>query len=396
MTIANQKSLEGLSALPGQTLRTIAFYLPQFHRIHENDSWWGPGFTEWSKVAAARPLYVGHYQPHVPSDLGFYDLRVAESRSEQATLARRHGIDAFCYWHYWFHGRRLLERPLSETLSSGEPDFPFCLCWANENWTRRWDGHEDEILVEQRYSAEDDRAHMAYLAEAFRDRRYLQVDGRPLLLIYRARRLPDPLATATRLREEAFRLGVGEIFLCCVESFPDERGDPRAIGFDAAVEFQPDWSLLTKDLCTGPVRVLGPNGDIVRLSRAFQDDSVCAVYDYAAVVDRMIAKPPADYLRFPCVVPMWDNSPRRGSINNSVILHGSTPGQYERWLRAACSQARQVPGQSLVFINAWNEWAEGAHLEPDLRYGRGYLEATKRAVGHGMPQLSAASSVGSP
>jgi lipopolysaccharide biosynthesis protein len=359
-------------------IRTVAFYLPQFHRIPENDSWWGQGFTEWQKAAAARPLFVGHYQPHLPSDLGFYDLRMADARREQAALARAHGIDAFCYWHYWFGGRRLLERPFTEVLQSQDPDFPFCLCWANENWTRRWDGHEEHVLMEQGYSPDDDRVHMAHLAPALLDRRYLRIEDRALLLVYRARRLPNPLETAARFREEAARFGVGELFLCSVESFHDERGEPSEIGFDAAVEFQPDWSLLTRDLCVGPLRVLGTHGEITSVAPAYHGENIFAVYDYGAVVDRMLRKKAAAYVRFPCVVPMWDNSPRRNSLETSVILHGSTPQDYERWLRGAFESAARLPVQpSLVFINAWNEWAEGAHLEPDMRHGRAYLEATR-------------------
>jgi lipopolysaccharide biosynthesis protein len=361
-------------------LRTIAFYLPQFHRIPENDAWWGRGFTEWSKVSAARPMFVGHEQPHLPADLGFYDLRLPEARREQAELARAHGVDAFCYWHYWFDGHRLLERPFAEVLASGEPDFPFCLCWANENWTRRWDGHDEEVLVGQRYSADDDRRHFAALAPALRDPRYLRIDGKPLVLVYRAGRLPEPAATAARFRAEARRLGVGELHLCRVESLPEERGDPTAIGFDAAVEFQPDWSLLTKDLCTGPVRLLGPDGSIAGVRRAHVDDGVFAVYRYDAVVDRMLAKPAAPYRRYPCVTPRWDNSPRRQKLERAVVLHGSTPAHYERWLRGAVERALALPGESLVFVNAWNEWAEGSHLEPDQRFGLGYLESTRRVV----------------
>jgi lipopolysaccharide biosynthesis protein len=361
-------------------LRSVAFYLPQFHRIPENDGWWGRGFTEWRKVASARPLFVGHYQPHVPSEMGFYDLRVPEARCEQAALAREHGIDAFCYWHYWFQGRRLLERPFDEVLASGKPDFPFCLCWANENWTRRWDGLDHEVLMEQRYSTDDDSRHMAYLAPAFRDPRYIRIDGRPVFLVYRAHRLPEPAKTAERLRAEARRLGAGDLFLCCVESFPEERGHPGDIGFDAAVEFQPDWSLLSRDLCSGPLRQLGPHGEITNVLPAFADERVGAVYEYPAFVDRMIGKATAPYRRFPCVTPMWDNSPRRGRIDDSVIFHGSTPEHYERWLTAAVGRARAMEGDVLVFINAWNEWAEGAHLEPDLRDGRAYLEATRRAL----------------
>src|SRR5262249_47266129 len=220
----------------------VAFYLPQFHPIPENDEWWGPGFTEWTNVAKARPRYRGHYQPHAPADLGYYDLRLAETRRQQAALARAHGIDAFCYYHYWFGGKRLLERPFDEVLASGDPDFPFMLCWANENWTRRWDGQENAVLARQQYSADDDRAHGRWLATAFRDERYVRVDGKPMFLVYRASQLPDPKRTTQIWREEAAKAGVGELYLCRVESFGSEHGDPAALGFDAAVDFQPNWS----------------------------------------------------------------------------------------------------------------------------------------------------------
>lgn len=203
-----------------------------------------------------------------------------------------------------------------------------------------------------------------------------------MFLVYRANRLPDPPATCARFREEARRLGVGELYLCRVESFPEERGDPAALGFDAAVEFQPDWSLLTKDLCAGPLRVLDADGEIAGLSGAFDGERISAVYRYAKVAERMVAKPAPGYRRHPCVVPMWDNSPRRGGIDSAVILDGSTPELYERWLTAALARERAAGGEPLVFINAWNEWAEGNHLEPNLRHGRAYLEANRRAVEH--------------
>src|SRR5215475_4957626 len=182
------------------TPRLVAFYLPQYHPIPENDEWWGTGFTEWTNVVSAKPVFAGHYQPHLPADLGFYDLRLPEVRQAQADLARNHGIHGFCYYHYWFQGRRLLRRPFDEVLRSGQPDFPFCLCWANENWTRVWDGSDKKLLIEQTYSADDDLAHIRWLAPAFRDPRHIRVEGKPLFLVYRARKLPDPLRTTSLWR----------------------------------------------------------------------------------------------------------------------------------------------------------------------------------------------------
>ena len=230
--------------MSAESIRAIAFYLPQFHPISENDQWWGKGFTEWTNVAKAEPLFPGHYQPHIPADLGFYDLRLPETRQAQADLARESGIYGFCYYHYWFNGKQLLDRPFNEVLASGKPDFPFCLCWANENWTRVWDGKDNNVLIEQKYSEEDDRQHIRALADAFRDERYIRVNGKPLFLVYRATKIPDPRKTTAIWREEAQKLGIGDLYLCRVESFRDERSDPGEIGFDAAVGFQPDWPTL--------------------------------------------------------------------------------------------------------------------------------------------------------
>src|SRR5262245_51865075 len=214
--------------------RVIAFYLPQYHPFPENDAWWGKGFTEWRNVTRARPQFPGHYQPHLPADLGFYDLRLPEIRVAQAELARQYGIDGFCYYHYWFNGKRLMERPFDEVLDSGRPDFPFCLCWPNENWNRAWDGHSREVIMAQSYSTEDHVRHARWLATAFRDPRYIRVDGRPLFLVYRATLIPEPRTMTAIFREEASKAGVGEIFLARVESQPVERGDPADLGFDAA------------------------------------------------------------------------------------------------------------------------------------------------------------------
>ena len=193
--------------------RPIAIHLPQFHPIKENDSWWGKGFTEWRNVAKAKPLFEGHYQPHIPADLGYYDLRLNEVREQQAEMARHYGIEGFCYYHYWFNGKRVLERPVNEIFESGKPDFPFMLCWANENWTRRWDGMENDILLEQKYSEEDDENHIEYLIQFFKDPRYIRVNNKPVIIIYKTFLLPDPRKTADTWRRMAAKYGL-ELYIC--------------------------------------------------------------------------------------------------------------------------------------------------------------------------------------
>lgn len=342
-------------------IRPIAFYLPQYHPIPENDRWWGKGFTEWTNVVRAVPQFVGHYQPHLPSELGFYDLRVPEVRSEQASLAREYGIAAFCYYHYWFGGRRLLERPFADVLRSKQPDFPFCLCWANENWSRRWDGSERDILMAQQHSPEDDRAFIHALFDAFRDERYLRVEGKPLLLVYRPMLLPNPRETADIWREEAAREGLGDLFLCNVHSF--DTAAPEDIGFDAAVEFPPNLKPLRR--MNDEVQLLNPDfGGIV--------------YEYPDVGNPS----PPPYTLFRGIFPSWDNTARRKS--NGAIMQGSSPERYGAWLEEVCRYTMRhlSPGKRLVFINAWNEWGEGCHLEPDARHGRSYLETTREVLRH--------------
>lgn len=349
--------------------KLVAFYLPQYHPIPENDSWWGPGFTEWTNVSRARPLFSGHYQPHIPADLGFYDLRLPETRADQAALAARYGIGAFCYYHYWFTGRRVLERPFNEVLASGKPDFPFLLCWANEDWTRAWDGHSRQVLLEQVYSPEDDRAHFEALLPAFTDRRYLKKDGRPIFLVYRARNLPDARATTNRWREMARAHGLPGLYLLRMESFWEESGDPEPLGFDAAVEFQPEWRVLADPRWRRTIRK-----GMRRFGLTWPGSLRHNIHNYADVVRRALEKPRPDYLRYPGVAPSWDNSARR--TWDGLILEDCQPKIYEDWLRAVLS--REQP--EMVFINAWNEWAEGCHLEPCRRWGHAYLEATKQAL----------------
>jgi len=355
-------------------IRPIAFYLPQFHPTPENDEWWGKGFTEWRNVVKVLPRFNGHYQPHLPADLGFYDLRLMETRQSQAELAKDHGIYGFCYYHYWFSGRRLLNRPFDEVLSSQQPDFPFCLCWANHNWTRRWDGLEQDMLVRQEYSFDDDLEHIRWLAKAFSDKRYIKVGGKPLFLIFCSSQIPDSRSTLDIWRTEALRLGIGELFICAVESPVTPMPDIVGGGYDAAIEFQPRWHdaplNLKRDRYWNWARKLGLS------SLAFRDNHI---WDYREFAERMMSLDDPTYLRFRCVMPSWDNSARRE--NEAFIVDISTPDVYERWLRSVAEKSLTEPDlEGLMFINAWNEWAEGNHLEPCQKWGRAYLDATQRVV----------------
>ncbi|MBW2467220.1 MAG: glycoside hydrolase family 99-like domain-containing protein, partial [Deltaproteobacteria bacterium] len=303
---------------------------------------------------------------------GQYDLRLEEARIAQAELAREYGIYGFCYYHYWFNGKRLLERPFNEVLASGRPDFPFCLCWANEEWTRAWDGRTSETLIGQSYDSQDDVNHIRWLINAFRDERYIRIEGKPLFFVYRASKLPDSLNTTNIWREEAAKAGIGDIFLARVESMMGEYSvDPVKTGFDAAVEFQPRWRDLGKPFDRGFMsRVLARVG--------FEQPYMAhRFYDYGSVVERMINEAKPDYKRFSCVCPQWDNSPRRKA--DAVILHNSTPELYGRWLETSVKRSIES-GNEFIIINAWNEWAEGNHLEPCLKWGRAYLEATRNTL----------------
>ena len=358
----------GLPTTPlNPDVRLIAFYLPQFHPIPENDEWWGRGFTEWRSVAAADPLFAGHYQPHIPGELGFYDLRLAETRAAQAELAAAHGIHGFCYYHYWFSGRQLLERPFQEVLHTGEPHLPFALCWANDPWSRRWDGREDELLVRQEYSADDDLAHVRALLPALADKRAIRIDGRPIFLVYRAQHLPDPRRTTDVWRSEITRAGLPGVYLIAVETAWDLGWDATLVGFDAKVLFQPQFGWLMSNAAKHGAS----------LPIAGQEE--LQVYDYSRVRDLAATISSVAYRRYESVVPGWDNTPRVGG--RAVILDNATPDAYEEWLRGAVARARHEPLEHrVVFINAWNEWAEGCYLEPDRRHGRAYLEATRRAL----------------
>jgi len=347
-------------------VRLIAFYLPQFHPIPENDRWWGAGFTDWTNVVRARPTFAGHYQPHLPSDLGFYDLRASEVMERQAELARRYGIYGFCYYYYWFAGKRLLEMPLERILQTGRPDLPFCLCWANENWTRRWDGSDNEVLMAQAHSDRDDEAVIRDLLRYFRHKNYIRVHGRPLLLVYRTTQFPNIRRTASIWRETCRSEGIGEIFLACVETFElaAEPPHPADFGFDASVEFPPHHASVPID----------PPGTLLN------SDFAGVVSDYRRVVIESLSRPIPVHTRFRGVMPSWDSTPRHP--NRAYVFAHAWPGAYRAWLERVVTQTRDqnFGDERIVFVNAWNEWAEGAHLEPDCRFGHAFLEATRSAL----------------
>lgn len=349
-----------------EAVRAIAFYLPQFHPIPENDCWWGPGFTEWTNVAKARPLFWGHRQPILPGALGFYDLRVEEVREQQAVLAKKAGIESFCYWHYWFAGKRLLERPFEEVLATGHPDMGFCLGWANETWSGIWHGEPGRVLVEQTYpGADDHRRHFDYLLPAFLDKRYTRVDDKPLFYIFKPQSLPEAARTIEHWRGLAEKAGLAGLFMIA------ETHDPVRVladGFDGYVRI-PSWrevalgrrfrkTKLVHYRLRGPL--IGRHSDLVRELKILEADG--------------------DPRRFPCIVPGWDNTPR--SRRRGVVLRGRSPGSFQEQARVAVQSLLGRCGKErLLFVKSWNEWAEGNHMEPDSEWGELFIEALGSVLG---------------
>ena len=364
---------------PGPGLRAVAFYLPQFHPTPENDAFWGAGFSEWRNVVQARPRFRGHGQPHLPADLGFYDLRLAETRVAQAEMARAAGLSGFCYYHYWFGGRRVLHRPVDDMLSGAAPDFPFMLCWANENWTRAWDGGSRQVILAQSYSDADTRAHARHLARAFHDPRAIRVNGRPVFAVYAPSDLPDARRWSDIFRETCAEDGL-DPYLVAVERHLDRDTRPPAEkGFDAALEFQPfsrsfaDWQRSRATLGQRLVRRLTREvRRVIALDRHI---------DMEAFVAFDLSRPRPAYTTFPGLCPSWDNSARRPR-GRAIIFRGSSPALFERWTREK-TRAFAPPSaeENLVFVNAWNEWAEGNHLEPCLGHGHAWLDALRAGLG---------------
>jgi glycosyltransferase involved in cell wall biosynthesis len=353
--------------------KLLAYYLPQFHEVAENNAWWGRGFTEWTAIARAMPRFEGHYQPRIPRDLGCYDLANPATMRRQVELARGAGIHGFVHYFYWFNGRRLLESPTEAMLTDRSLDFPFCLMWANENWSRRWDGSENEVLISQDYREADDTALLATFARHFADPRYIRLSGRPLLMVYRAGIIPDCAGTLARWRAK-FRAGFNEDpIMVMAQSFDDL--DPTGHGFDGAIEFPPHK--LTSRLRTRNQQ-----------TRLFDPAVRGQIYDYDEVVTASLAEKPPEFPLIKTALPGWDNDARREG--QGMALVGSTPAKYQAWLSALIerSATERFHGERIVCINAWNEWAEGAYLEPDVHYGAAYLNATARAVGQ-LPSVEA-------
>jgi len=350
------------TGFPPLDVKLIAFYLPQFHPIPENDAWWGKGFTEWTNVSKAVPQFDGHYQPHLPGELGFYDLRVPAVQRRQVELAKNYGIFGFCFHYYWFKGKRLLELPLQNFIGDPEIDFPFCICWANENWTRRWDGYESDVLMAQEHTPETDLAFIQDVIPLFKHKNYLKINGHPILVIYRVELIPEPQKTAALWKEICAKAGIDAPYLIAAQTFGFT--DPRKVGFDAAVEFPPHniWA----ERITDKVNLLNKtfSGDVLKYSGEGSLSDVYASLKHSG------------YQAFKTVTPGWDNEPRKPGRGS--IFAFSTPETYKNWLIEACNYAKsiKVPDERIVFINAWNEWGEGAYLEPDRRFGYAYLQAT--------------------
>ena len=361
-------------------IRSIAFYLPQFHPIPENDEWWGKGFTEWTNVVKAKPLFKGHYQPKLPTELGLYDLRVPEVREQQANLAKEYGIEGFCYWHYWFgNGRRILERPFNEVLESGKPDFPFCLAWANETWTGIWHGLNNEILMEQTYPGKDDYiAHFNCLLKAFKDKRYMRVDDKPIFVVYRPNAIPDIKLFVDTFQEQAVQNGLKGVYLIATNVHTD--WNAQANGFDAITPSNHDKLAYVRS-DSNVKNFYRKQLNRKRVSKVFKKifKKPTHVYEYKEAMKWFVKDENSKSMIYPMVIPNWDNTARSGV--NGFVLHNSTPDLFKQVMQKAINKVRDLPADKrIVFIKSWNEWAEGNYIEPDRKYGRKYLEVIKELI----------------
>ena len=343
-------------------MKLIAFYLPQFHPFEENNQWWGKGFTEWTNVGKAKPLFDGHYQPHCPIHLGYYDLRITENMIEQAKLAKNYGISGFAYYVYWFNGKTIMETPLENMLKEPRVDMPFCIAWANENWTRRWDGQEEDILISQKHSLADSMEFLKHMQKYFLDNRYICHENKPIIIIYRADIIPDISLTIKHWREMAVEMGFAGLYLVAAQTFGIK--DPTDLGFDAAVEFPPH-DVHSKD--------------VQEIHTGINNEFTGCIYDYREIVsNKLNDSDPAYNQHYTCMFG-WDNVARKEKQGN--IFSMFSLGSYQNWLHNNLSKTIKMATNKInypliSFVNAWNEWAEGTHLEPDQAFGYGYLEST--------------------
>lgn len=340
-------------------LKLIAYYLPQFHPVPENDKSWGKGFTEWTNVTKALPQFEGHYQPRLAGELGYYDLRLKDVQKRQIELAKNYGLHGFCYHYYWFDGRKVMDQPLQQVLDNPDLDFPFCINWANENWTKKWDGLDQDVILAQKHSPEDDLAFLEAITPILKDKRYIKVDGKPLLMVYRPKLFPDIEGTVKRWRAHAKKNGIGELYLVLSHAF--EHLDPVSIGFDAAAEFAPNGFQIT---------------DVTHKQKLFNKHYQGVIYDYEAAINYSLSYKDPKYVKFRSLCPGWDNEARKPGKGTSFI--NTSPAKYSRWLEHSLyfTHKHRKSSEKLIFINAWNEWAEGAYLEPDRKYGYAYLDET--------------------
>lgn len=345
--------------------KLIAFYLPQYHRVSENSRWWGPGFTEWTNVVKGKANFEGHYQPHLPRELGFYDLSNIDVIREQAEMAKLYGINGFCFYYYWFSGQRILETPIDIFFAS-DIEIDYCLCWANENWTRTWDGDAKSVLMHQKYEDADPLNFITSLIPYFNDSRYIRVEGKPMLVVYRAKDIPNTESVFALWRNEVIEAGFDGLHITVVDFY--DISTPKEVGADALVEFPPH-------------KFNGPQSKPDEIPSFTNKNFRGGVVDYAKMMAQSAARPHPDFNLYRGIIPSWDNTARRQ--DTSTIIHGASPDLFQEWLSYLRAYNREYFSDredNFIFINAWNEWGEGCHLEPDQKWGLGYLEAVAKST----------------
>lgn len=365
-------------------MKTIAFYLPQYHPTEHNNEWWGEGFTEWTNVAKAKKYFRGHYQPKIPADLGFYDLRLSEVREKQVELAKKAGIDGFCYYHYWFgNGRQELERPFNEVLKSGKPDFPFCLCWANETWARKFWNKDGavvgrDILTEQTYPGEEDyRKHFESVLPAFNDSRYIKINGKPIFLIYKPLDFKDVEKFICLWNEWAKENGIPGIkFVAYTTDIIHEYKKLKELGFDSVCSCRLNYAAAALALKKGIKKYL--SSLYLRIRQKLFPIPRC--YNYKKIYAKFIGKEEVEHEDvLPTLIPNWDHTPRSGA--SGYLFTNSTPEVFQKHCEDVFAKISSKKEENqLVFLKSWNEWGEGNYMEPDLRFGHGYIDALRNAL----------------